>query len=111
MWESLVVNLGHMPSSSFRKNFSQLSFTPPLSGCLIGPLLPGADLLDFQGGVLGTRNAGDCHQKTLCHGGFIAHTDNMATSKLTTKAVGLVMPSYIWSDLGNLEAFQPTEGL
>jgi hypothetical protein len=29
MWESLVVNLGHRPSSSFEKNFYRLPFTPP----------------------------------------------------------------------------------
>jgi hypothetical protein len=29
VWESLVVNLGHRPSSSFGKNFYRLPFTPP----------------------------------------------------------------------------------
>jgi hypothetical protein len=29
MWESLVVDLGHRPSSSFGKNFYRLPFTPP----------------------------------------------------------------------------------
>jgi hypothetical protein len=30
VWESLVVNLGHMPSSLFGEEFYQLPFTPPL---------------------------------------------------------------------------------
>jgi hypothetical protein len=37
MWELLVVNLGHRPSSSFGKNFYRLPFTRPLSGRLIAP--------------------------------------------------------------------------
>jgi hypothetical protein len=37
VWELLVVNLGHKPSSSFGKNFYRHPFTPPLSGRLIGP--------------------------------------------------------------------------
>jgi hypothetical protein len=42
VWESLVVNLGHWPSSTFGKNFIGSHSLPPPSGRLIGSSARGA---------------------------------------------------------------------